>query len=51
VGYFSKQFQESLNDYWTSVRRLQKIPKQIDQVIELLKQGVKVSKAILNDAL
>jgi len=35
VKYFLKQFQESLNDYWTSIRRLKKIPKQIDQVIEL----------------
>ncbi len=46
VKYFLKQFQESLNDYWTSIRRLKKIPKQIDQVIELLKQGVKVNKSI-----
>ena len=38
--------QNSTDDYRKSLRRLKKIPQEIEQVIQLLKQGVKVISVV-----
>ena len=38
------RLQESIEDFRKSLRRLKKVPRQIEEVLALLKEGVKVSK-------
>ena len=38
--------QESIKDYQKSLKRLKHIPKQLEQITKLLKQGVMVNKSI-----